>query len=56
MTTPQRELADYCEWWPEDTSFVLVRPSGETLRFTCAEQAPSVGEPGPGPLFRARTR
>ena len=49
MTAEQRELADYCERWPKGTrrpcyaqaSFVLVRPSGETLRFTCAEHAPA---------------
>jgi hypothetical protein len=49
MTQPQRELADYCEWWLEDirrpchapASLVLVRPSGETLGFTCAEHAPA---------------
>ncbi len=43
----QTQLADYCKWWPEDTrpcyapaSLVLVRPSGETLGFACAEHAP----------------
>jgi hypothetical protein len=49
MTAPQRDLASYCEWWPEGdrrpcyalASLVLVRPSGETLRFTCAEHAPA---------------
>jgi hypothetical protein len=48
MNVPERELADFCEWWPEGTdrpcyapaSFVLVRPSGETLRFSCAEHLP----------------
>jgi len=41
-TQPQRSLADYCEMFLEETrrpcyaqtGFVLVRPSGETLRFT----------------------
>ena len=49
MTASQRDLADYCELWPEGTrrpcyaqaSFVLVRPSGETLRFSCAEHLPA---------------
>jgi hypothetical protein len=49
MNPAQRDFADYCEWWPEGTrrpcyapaSLVLVRPSGETLRFTCAEHAPA---------------
>ena len=49
MTEPQRDLADFCEWWPEDTrcpcyaqaSFVLVRPSGETLGFTCTAHVPA---------------
>jgi len=49
MTTPQRELADFCEWLADGTrrpcyaqaSFVLVRPGGQTLRFTCAEHAPA---------------
>jgi hypothetical protein len=48
MIAPQRDLADYCAWWLEDisrpcyaqASLVLVRPSGETLTFTCAEHAP----------------
>ena len=57
MTDPRPELADYCDWWPggdpwpcyAPASVVLVRPSGETLRFTCLEHAPawarqSVGE------------
>ncbi len=41
--------ADCCEFWLEETrrpcyeqtSFVLVRPSGETLGFSCAEQLPA---------------
>jgi hypothetical protein len=49
VTHQQRELADFCEWWPEGqprpcyapASLVLVRPSGETLGFTCAEHAPA---------------
>jgi hypothetical protein len=49
MPNSQRELADYCQWWPEGTrrqcyapaSFVLVRPNGETLRFSCAEHLPA---------------
>jgi hypothetical protein len=42
---PQPELTHYCEWWPLGTaapcyapaSFMLVRPSGERLRPTCAQ-------------------
>ena len=49
MTAPHRDLADYCEWFLEGThcpcyaqaSLVLVRATGETLRFTCAEHAPA---------------
>ena len=49
MTEAQRSLADYCQWWPERTprpcygqaAYVLLRPSGETLRFTCAEHVPA---------------
>jgi hypothetical protein len=49
MTQPNANLAAYCEWWPEGepqpcyapASLVLVRPSGETIRFTCAEHAPA---------------
>ena len=45
MTEPQRELADFCEYLPDDSrqpcyapaGFVLVRPGGQTLRFSCAE-------------------
>ena len=41
---PQRDLADYCQFWLEDirrpcyaqAGFVLVRPSGQTLGFSCA--------------------
>jgi hypothetical protein len=44
-----QELADYCEWFLEDirrpcyapAGFVLVRPGGETLRFSCAEHLPA---------------
>jgi hypothetical protein len=44
-TDPQPSLADLCEWWPlgerrpcyAPASLVLVRPNGETLRFSCAE-------------------
>ena len=44
MTEPTRDLADYCGWWPLGTrspcyaqaAFVVVRPSGETLSFSCA--------------------
>jgi hypothetical protein len=47
--TLRPELADYCEFLPEGSrrpcyapaTFVLVRPSGETLRFTCAEHLPA---------------
>ena len=39
-----RSLADFCEWLPESSRrpcyqparLVLVRPSGETLGFSCA--------------------
>jgi hypothetical protein len=49
MTALRRDLADYCEYLPEGShrpcyalaSLVLVRPTGETLRFTCAEHAPA---------------
>jgi hypothetical protein len=49
MADLQNELADYCEWWPlgearpcyAPAGLVLVRPSGETLRFTCAEHLPA---------------
>jgi hypothetical protein len=48
-TAPQRSLADYCQWWPLGTAapcyapagFVLVRLSGETLRFSCSEHLPA---------------
>jgi hypothetical protein len=48
-THPQITLADFCERWPEGQArpryppagLVLVRPSGETPRFTCAEHAPT---------------
>ncbi len=41
----QSELADYCEYLPDGSrqpcyapaGFVLVRPSGDTLRFSCRE-------------------
>jgi hypothetical protein len=43
MGTCALELADYCQWWPlggapcyASAAFVLVRPSGETLGFSCA--------------------
>jgi hypothetical protein len=43
-TDPQRSLTDFCQWWPlgephpcyAQASLVLVRPSGQTLRFSCA--------------------
>jgi hypothetical protein len=43
-TERRRTLADYCEWWPlgelrpcyAPATLVLVRPSGETLTFSCA--------------------
>ena len=43
MTAPRPQLAERCEWWPVGephpccgpATFVLARPSGETLRFTC---------------------
>jgi len=49
MTRSYAGLAAYCEWWPEGerqpcyapASIVLVRPSGEMLRFTCMEHAPA---------------
>jgi hypothetical protein len=47
MSQPQLQpdLADYCEWVPDGSrrpcyapaALVLVRPTGQTLRFTCAE-------------------
>jgi hypothetical protein len=45
----QRDLAGYCEYLPDGSrqpcyaqaSLVLVRPSGETLRFTCREHLPA---------------
>jgi hypothetical protein len=48
-THPQTTLADFCQWWPvgearpcyAPAGLVLVRPSGETLRFTCAEHLPA---------------
>jgi hypothetical protein len=44
-TNPHPTLADFCEWLPDggrqpcyaQASLVLVRPTGETLGFTCAE-------------------
>jgi len=50
-TDPQPTLADFCQWWPEGerrpcyapAALVLVRPSGDTLRFTCAEHLPVWG-------------
>ena len=41
----ERQLADYCLYWPVGArrpcygpaSLVLVRPNGETLDFSCAE-------------------
>lgn len=44
-TAPQRTLPDFCEWLPEGghqpcyaaAALVLIRPSGVTLRFSCAE-------------------
>jgi len=41
----ERQLGDCCEWWPlgerrpcyAAAGFVLVRPSGETLTFSCAK-------------------
>jgi len=43
------ELADFCERLPDGSrqpcyapaGLVLVRPSGQTLRFTCAEHVPA---------------
>jgi len=45
----QQTLADFCRYLPNGSrqpcyapaGLVLVRPSGETLRFTCAEHAPA---------------
>jgi len=42
-TQRPRQLADHCEWWPlgerhpcyGPATFVLMRPTGETLRFVC---------------------
>ena len=44
MTEAQRSLADYCLYLPDGSrqpcyapaGFVLVRPGGNTLRFSCA--------------------
>ncbi len=49
MTQPQIQLADYCEYVPDGSrqpcfapaTLVLVRPSGDTLRFSCAEHLPA---------------
>jgi hypothetical protein len=49
MAQARRDLADYCSWWPRGhpepcyapASLVLVRPSGETLGFSCAEHLPA---------------
>ena len=46
---PQRTLADFCEYLPDGSrqpcyapaAIVLVRPSGQTLRFTCADHLPA---------------
>ena len=48
-TDPQRQLADLCEHYLEgprrpcyaQAEFVLVRPSGQTLGFSCAEHLPA---------------
>jgi hypothetical protein len=40
-----RELADFCEWLPDGSlqpcyapaGLVLVRPNGDTIRFSCVE-------------------
>jgi hypothetical protein len=45
MADPQRTLADYCLWLPDGSrqpwygaaTLVLVRPGGQTLRFSCAD-------------------
>ena len=44
MTEPAHQLADFCEYLPDGSrqpcyawaGFVVVRPSGQTMRFTCA--------------------
>lgn len=49
MTEVQRELADYCEYLPDGSrqpcyapaALVLVRPTGDVLRFTCADHLPA---------------
>ncbi len=49
MTGPQRDLAGYCEFLPDGSrrpcyapaAFVLVRPGGQTLRFSCADHLPA---------------
>jgi hypothetical protein len=53
-------LANYCEWWPMSgtpcygpAGFVLVRPSGETLRSPVRPPA-RLGEPHSGLLRCAR--
>ncbi len=49
MTEAHRELADYCEYVPDGSrrpcyapaTLVLVRPSGEDIRFSCTEHLPA---------------
>jgi hypothetical protein len=49
MTEAQRTLADNCEYLPDGSrqpcyapaGLVLVRPTGLTLRFSCAEHLPA---------------
>jgi hypothetical protein len=61
-TEPQRSLADYGEWWQlgeprpcyAQAGFVLVRPSGQTLRFSCAEHLPAWENQIQGHYIRAR--
>ncbi len=48
-TQAQSTLADFCEWVPEwshrpcyaPATLVLVRPTGDTLRFSCRDHAPA---------------
>jgi len=54
---PVPDLADFCQWWPEGkrrpcyapAGLVLVRPSGHTLRLTCAAHSPAWASQIQGP-------
>ena len=57
LADPQRTLADFCQWWPEgerrpcyaQAGLVLVRPSGQTVGFTCPDHAPAWASQIQGP-------